>query len=534
MSTRTLPPNSSLIQLKKQAKDLLKTHQSGDAEAIARLRASVSQLASATDAEVLEAKFALHDAQRVLAREYGFDNWRALVRSITEQQPVVDANAGFSHDELVAYFAAVRDLDLDGVRACLDANPALTEARAHDKALYLRGEALEAALREPLTEQSSTAIHLAANIFLDPRGATSPKSVELMQLLLDYSADPDAMGFNENQGCCTAIVIAAWVGGIEKMRLLLEVGSDVTGEQGTAALDTAASHGRTDRFDLLVEHGAPSTPWLMVLGGMTDRVIALVDEDPELLTSIDDRGYTLMQAGAEQLKRNARDGMRQTGRVLVEALIERGVEVDVFTAAALDDVGRLGALLQDDSTLVNEQLGDGKTPVDFAVQVGSHDTLRLLLQAGADPNRNEPLNIAGRRDDTESCRRLIEYGANVTDKAVLSAAWRNQESACLGVMLDNGGNASAIDGRGTLHWVAADNPQSVQLLIDAGADVNMRAPGATNGTPLHHARNNVDSIERLLAAGADSTLTDANGDTPLDLAERDGTQDAVELLKRHI
>ena len=37
-----------------------------------------------------------------------------------------DAKADFTHVELVAWFAAVRDLDLDAVRACLDANPSLT------------------------------------------------------------------------------------------------------------------------------------------------------------------------------------------------------------------------------------------------------------------------------------------------------------------------------------------------------------------------------------------------------------------------
>ena len=41
-------------------------------------------------------------------------------------------------------------------------------------------------------------------------------------------------------------------------------------------------------------------------------------------------------------------------------------------------------------------------------------------------------------------------------------------------------------------------------------------------------------LARLLAAGADPTLDDANGDTPLDLAQRRGLQDVVELLNQHI
>ncbi len=34
-----------------------------------------------------------------------------------------DANGAFSHAELVGFFAAVRDRDLDALRLCLDANP---------------------------------------------------------------------------------------------------------------------------------------------------------------------------------------------------------------------------------------------------------------------------------------------------------------------------------------------------------------------------------------------------------------------------
>lgn len=106
--------------------------------------------------------------------------------------------------------------------------------------------------------------------------------------------------------------------------------------------------------------------------------------------------------------------------------------------------------------------------------------------------------------------------------------------ACLKLILVHGGNPDAIGGRAALHWVAAENPQSVQLLIDAGADPNVRTPEAMDNTPLHHARRNLESTGRLLAAGADPTLGNANGDTPLDLARREGAGDVAELLRRHL
>jgi hypothetical protein len=76
---------------------------------------------------------------------------------------------------LIAYFGAVRDQDLDVLRRCLEANSTLTEARINVKSIQLKGEAFAVAISdEPLTEQSSTAIHLAANSFLD-YPADSPK-----------------------------------------------------------------------------------------------------------------------------------------------------------------------------------------------------------------------------------------------------------------------------------------------------------------------------------------------------------------------
>lgn len=467
-----------------------------------------------------------------MACEYGFENWTNLVRAVTQPSPhMADANAEFSSEELIEYFGAVRDPDLDTLRRCLEVDSTLTEARINARGIQLQGESFAVALRdEPLTEQSSTAIHLAANSFLDYSADSPKRSLEVVRLLLDYGADPNAIGFNENTGQCTSIVIASWEGGVEKMRLLLEAGADVSGDQGIAALSTAANHARIDRFDLLLEYGAPSTPWMLVRAGLTDRVVEQVDGDPGLLMQRDEQGYSLLQAAALRMNRDSGEGLPEAGRAIAEELIERGAEVDVFTAAALNDEEHLRAVLQTDPALVHERLGDGKTPVNLAVLAGSNATLSVLLQAGADPRNDNALSQAARMDDTDACRLLIEHGAEVNDQAVLAAAWRNQDPACLELILANGGNPDANDGRGAIHWVSASNPAAVQLLIDAGADVNARAPAATNNTALHHAAANVDSTSRLLAAGADPTLRNDNKESPLDIADRIGAQDVADLL----
>ena len=525
-SQHQLPPRPNLDHLKYQARDLLKAFEQGNSDSEERFRRHVPRFRVPSE-HVRALEPTLVEAQLVVAREYGFSSWSRLKSHVDAVTGAV--SPAHTVEDLARYFVAILDRGIDVVRECLELHPELVDARILDEHSQLRGAALHEALRQqppplPDLEHSTTALHLISVAYRDPEAC-----LQICRLLVDHGADVNALGFEENNGHCTPIALATWEGGVEIMRLLLEHGADVSGDLGTFALDTAANHANTDRFDLLVEYGAQSTPWMLVRAGLTDRVVERVDEDPGLLNQRDEQGYSLLQAAALRMDRDAGEGLPGAGRAIAEALIERGVEVDVFTATALNDEDRLGALLQTDPALVHERLGDGKTPVMLAVLAGSNATLSVLLLAGADPSNT--LYRAARMDDTDACKLLVEHGAEVTDQAVLAATWRNRVPACLELMLANGGNANAVDGRGTLHWVAAGNPESVQLLIDAGADVNMRAPGATNNTPLHHAAANAESTTRLLAAGADPTLGNANGDTPLDLAKEIEAHEVVDLLR---
>ena len=74
VATRTLRDKPDLNQLKRQAKELLKAFQAGD-------RATVEEVNKHyRDADA--SKFALHDAQLVIARAYGFESWLRLVKRV--------------------------------------------------------------------------------------------------------------------------------------------------------------------------------------------------------------------------------------------------------------------------------------------------------------------------------------------------------------------------------------------------------------------------------------------------------------------
>ena len=76
--TRSLPERPNLPQLKRQAKELLKTFLAGEADAFAEVNAHYHEADASS--------FALHDAQLVLARSYGLESWpklKAFVDGVT-------------------------------------------------------------------------------------------------------------------------------------------------------------------------------------------------------------------------------------------------------------------------------------------------------------------------------------------------------------------------------------------------------------------------------------------------------------------
>jgi len=75
---KELPARPSLEHLKSQAKDLLDAYRNGDREALRRFRESLPSAHGADDARLARMGLALHDAQSVIAREYGLESWNAL------------------------------------------------------------------------------------------------------------------------------------------------------------------------------------------------------------------------------------------------------------------------------------------------------------------------------------------------------------------------------------------------------------------------------------------------------------------------
>jgi Lon protease-like protein len=85
---KELPARPSLEHLKSQAKDLLDAHQKGDAEALARVRDALPAARGKGDFALK-----LHDAQSVVAREYGFPSWNELREHVLRTPEIIAALA---------------------------------------------------------------------------------------------------------------------------------------------------------------------------------------------------------------------------------------------------------------------------------------------------------------------------------------------------------------------------------------------------------------------------------------------------------
>ena len=68
----------NLENLKKQAKLILRWHRERHYPVAAQIRAHLPRFLNMPDSEIIEASFKLSDAQEMVARQQGFDSWRAL------------------------------------------------------------------------------------------------------------------------------------------------------------------------------------------------------------------------------------------------------------------------------------------------------------------------------------------------------------------------------------------------------------------------------------------------------------------------
>lgn len=200
---------------------------------------------------------------------------------------------------------------------------------------------------------------------------------------------------------------------------------------------------------------------------------------------------------------------------------------DLFQAIEDNNTKRVHALSENNRELVNQfQYGAyGDTPLHKAAFYGHTDIVKLLLAAGADPNKstnNDYVRDLGGDYGYYPC-----YG-----NTPLHYAAKYGYTDVVKLLLAAGANHSTSNNYGDtpLHEAASKgHTDTVKLLLAAGANPN--TPNGNGSTPLQHGCGHTDIVKLLLAAGADySKINKRRGWTLLHEAASKGHIDTVKLL----
>ena len=350
LPTRAFREHTDLDQLKRQAKELLRGFRGGDAAAVAEVNAHYRGADAAT--------FALHDAQLVLARAYGFESWpklKAYVDGVTVKR----------------LLEAVRASDLETVQAMLLARPELVNM----------GDG----------QDEHHAIHFAV----------VNRSTEMTRLLMQRGADARS-GIHPHRDATTALTLA--------------------GERGYDDIVAIIREEEQRRRETHAGPGAASTPetlfWIETW--QSGRALEILQADPALVHSASPDGATplhaaacalhgegiawLLDRGADPNRRahgvwtpldlaaSAR-GWRETGNPakfeeVAHLLLSRGAELGAFSAVALGRAEWIRARHAEGAlgpTAVSHFVGFSGL-LSTAVGHDRPEMLELLLELGLDPD----------------------------------------------------------------------------------------------------------------------------------------------------
>ncbi len=145
-----------------------------------------------------------------------------------------------------------------------------------------------------------------------------------------------------------------------------------------------------------------------IAAGDRASLTAALAEDASLADARDERGVSAVMAALY---------VREAEMARLVAATKG--RLDVFEAAALDDVEQLEAVLRESPAAAQDWSPDGFTALHFAAFLGGVAGARALLAAGADPvavSRNpmivQPLHSAAAAGRLEVARVLLEAGAD--------------------------------------------------------------------------------------------------------------------------
>lgn len=325
----------------------------------------------------------------------------------------------------------------------------------------------------------------------------------------------------------TALMYAAASGHVDTMKVLLDDGKvDINAlhTNGGSALIEACTAGAADAIKFLIQHGAKYdlldndgvTPLMAVAAqGNVEGINTVLDalkrdmNEQELRDHINMFSYS----GGSSVMFAAAGGHAEATKILIGL----GADINAIAQATPEYLEKLAQMIAAGTIDDNEPHVDGVTAIHVAAQGGHLDTVKILIEAGADTTI---------LDDEERSALLLAVKGNYGDVAL---------------ELVKGGadpNTPYVDDEGISHNLLFDsliveNSDFALLLIEKGADIYHQDEHKV--TTLLHAshRGMTDVVETLLRTNAKpSFVNDASDEniTPLIAASSEGHLEITKML----
>lgn len=328
----SLPFRATVDEYQRQAEALYAALKSKDDDAGWRFKWVHPRFKDKTIVDVGEAleSLTLADAQTVIAQEYSFDTWADLTGfadAVAIEGPVATFETAVD---------AVVEGDLATLRIMLREDPGLVHARSTRR-------------------HHCTLLHyLGANGVEGGRQKTPPNAVEVMKLLLDAGAEPDALADLYDNKCSTMSMLVTSChpanAGLQATmaETLIDYGASYVspGTNWQSAVLSALTFGYRETAEALVRHGAPVDSLPIAAG------LGRLDDAKRLLPSADAKSRHMALALAAQL------GHTEVVRLLLDAG-------------------------EDPSRYCPEGFHSHATPLHNAIWNEKDDVVRLLVERGA-------------------------------------------------------------------------------------------------------------------------------------------------------